>query len=163
MSQSKNRQKNSEGNIEKKLGKRQEQQGHGVTSDLPAAFQRATNEATRRPADILKLQQTVGNQSVQRLLGTAVSKNVPAGTIQRHISEGLITRFRSATRRFDEASYRGADKYRATDRTLDEYASAASDAHNAALEMEQAHMAARGEGSSEEGGEAQTPQSGTTP
>lgn len=68
MSQTKQHGNKSEFNKDQALKKTGNQQIKRAAFDLPSVVQRVSNNSARRSRDILTLQQTLGNRTVQRLL-----------------------------------------------------------------------------------------------
>jgi len=81
MGNSKHQNKKSEVDNERMFKKSENYVSNEAVSNLPGIVQRATNDSTRRPGDILALQKTVGNRAVQQL----ITKKSQPGVVQRHV------------------------------------------------------------------------------
>ena len=67
MSQTKQQQKTSEFREEPSIKKKTDQM-EGAIHDLPGVVKRVSTNPVKHPSDILTLQQTLGNRTVQRML-----------------------------------------------------------------------------------------------
>ena len=85
MGQTKNQKKNAD--IENERASKKKPEHHNAAKvDLPGIVQRITDKNNPRPADILRLNRTIGNRKTQRLLGkTSVSAVAPDSMIVQHL------------------------------------------------------------------------------